>query len=321
MAESFAPNVKVSKGEKINYYIKEVKKQKILLLFLLPAIISFIFFSYIPMIGNLMAFQAYDPFLGFFKSPFIGLDNFIFIFKMPNFLGALRNTVIISSLKIAIGFPLPIIFALFLNELNNMKFKRTIQTISYLPYFISWVIASGLWYKLLSIDGGAVNTALISTGIIHKPIYFVGENRLFYPLIILTDAWKNLGWSAIIYLASLAGINPELYEASIVDGAGKFKQAVHISLPGMKSTILLLFIFSLSSILNADFDQLYTMGNAAVRDVGEILDTLVLRMLQGGGINDMARGAAMGMFKTVVGFMLFIAANKLSQKLTGESII
>lgn len=301
-------------------FLKKLFEQKVLMLFMLPAVIFFFIFSYMPIYGIIMAFQSFSPALGFFKSPFVGFANFIDIFNMPDFLGALKNTLVISSLKILICFPAPIVFALLLNEIINMKFKRVVQTISYLPYFISWVIASGLWYKLLTLDGGPVNDLLLALGILKEPMHFMGESLLFYPILIFTDIWKNVGWNAIIYLAALAGINIELYEAARVDGAGRFKQMVHISLPGMKPAILLLFILTISGLLNADFDQLYTMGNAAVRDVGEILDTLILRTLQSGGLGDLSYGAAMGLFKTVIGFGLFILANQVSKKLSGESI-
>lgn len=301
-------------------FFKKLVDQKILMLFMLPAVIFFFIFSYMPIYGITMAFQSFSPALGFFKSPFVGFANFVDIFNMPDFLRALKNTIVISSLKILISFPAPIVFSLLLNEILSMKFKRTVQTISYLPYFISWVVASGLWYKLLTLDGGPINDLLLSLGVLKEPMNFMAEPLLFYPIIIFTDLWKNVGWNAIIYLAALAGINIELYEAAKVDGANRLKQMIHISLPGMRPAILLLFILTISSLLNADFDQLYTMGNSAVRDVGEILDTLILRTLQSGGIGDMSYGAAMGLFKTVIGFGLFILANQVSKKLSGESI-
>lgn len=296
-------------------------KQRWLFLFTIPGFIFFLIFAYAPLFGILMSFQEFDPALGFFKSPFVGLDNFKFIFSMPAFLGALRNTILISLLKISIGFPLGIIFALMINEITNMTFKRITQTITYLPYFISWVIVSGLFYKMLSIDSGLVNDILMKLGIVHEPIYFVGEKGYFYPLIILTDQWKNIGFGAIIYLAALAGINPELYEAAIVDGAGRLKRIWYISLPGMKDTIILLLILSASSLTSAGFDQLWTMMNINVREVGEILDTLILKTLTTQGIYGYGPGAAMGFFQSVTAFLLFLGANKLAKILKQESLI
>jgi len=273
------------------------------------------------MYGMIIAFQEYSPVIGFWKSPFVGFANFREIFNMPDFTYALRNTIVINILKIIFSFTSPIIFALLLNEITNMKFKRSIQTISYLPYFISWVVASGLWYKLLSIDGGPLNDLLTALGLVKEPIYFMSSKALYYPIIIFTDIWKNLGWNSIIYLAALSGIDPEIYESAKVDGAGRFKQMIHISLPGLKPAISMLFILTISGLMNSDFDQLYTMGNAAVREVGDVLDTLILRVLQTGGLTDYSYGAAMGLFKNVIGFGLFFLANYIFKKLTDESIV
>lgn len=321
MDENHVSMVKYELKFKIKFLLLEVLRQRILLLFMLPVVVYFAIFCYWPIYGIIMAFQNYSPALGFLRSPFIGLTNFEDIFNMPNFLTALKNTLVISSLKILVSFPAPIIFALLLNEIYTLKVKRIVQTISYLPYFISWVIASGLWYKLLSIDNGPLNGLLLALGIIGEPVHFMANTSLFYSILIFTDIWKNLGWNAIIYMAALSGIDTQLYEAAKVDGAGRFRQMFHISLPGMRPTIIMLFILTVSGILNADFDQLYTMSNAAVRDIGEILDTLILRMLQSGGLSDLSYGAAMGLFKTVIGFALFMLANQVSKRLSGESII
>lgn len=301
--------------------VKDIKNNKVLLLFMLPAVVSFLVFCYAPMYGMIIAFQEYSPVIGFWKSPFVGMVNFIEIFKMPDFTNALRNTIVINCLKIVFGFTCPIIFALFLNEIMKIKFKRSIQTISYLPYFVSWVVASGLWYKLLSIDGGPVNALLMTLGIVNEPIYFMSLKQLFYPIIIFTDIWKNLGWNSIIYLAALSSIDPGIYESAKVDGAGRFKQMIHISLPGLKPTISMLFILTISGLMNSDFDQLYTMGNVPVREVGDVLDTLILRVLQTGAMTDYSYGAAMGLFKNVIGFGLFFLANYIFKKLTDESIV
>ena len=171
------------------------------------------------------------------------------------------------------------------------------------------MVASGIWYKILSIVNGPLNDLLKAPGIVDQPIYFLSKKELFYPIIILTDIWKNLGWNSIIYLAALSGIDPGLYESARVDGAGRFRQMLHISLPGLKPAISMLFILTVSSLMNSDFDQLYTMGNIPVREVGDVLDTLILRVLQTGSLTDYSYGAAMGLFKNVIGFGLFFAAN------------
>ncbi len=300
--------------------VKRNRKQVVLLLFMLPATVFFALFAYWPIYGMVMAFQNFSPALGFEKSPWVGLENFQHIFEMPNFLMALRNTLVISSLKILISFPAAIVFALLLNEVTRPLFKKSVQTISYLPYFVSWLIVSGLFYKLLSLEG-PLNEVLVSMHLVDKPILFLSDEGLFYPILIFTDIWKNIGWNSIIYLAALAGVDPELYEAARVDGAGRLRQMLHISLPSIKNVIILLFVLTLTSVLSADFDQLYTMGNPSVRKVGEILDTLVLKMLQGGTIRDYSYGAAMSFFKNTIGFVLFLVANYLLNRTQEKGVI
>ena len=292
-----------------------------LYLFMLPGIVIFILFNYMPMIGLVMVFQKYDPVSGFFKSPWVGLDNFRQIFSMPSFASAFRNTIYISVMKLIIIFPLPIIFAILLNELRMRKFKRVVQSISYLPNFISWVIVAGIFYQLLSPETGIINFLLVKLGIIDAPIMFMSSKYWFYPIIVYTDIWKGLGFSSILYMGAIANIDQELYEAAAIDGGGRLRMAIHITLPGLKTTIILLFIFAVSGILNAGFDQLWTMGNSAVRDYSEILDTLVLRYLTRGNLADLSLGAAMGFFKSIVGIMLFLAANLVSRLLKQESLI
>jgi putative aldouronate transport system permease protein len=301
---------------------EKVWRQKWLYVFTVPGFLFFLVFAYYPMFGILMAFQDFNPVLGYFGSDFVGLDNFTTIFQLPDFLQALRNSIIISSLKLAIGFPATILFALLINELHHVGFKRLTQTISYLPYFISWVIAAGLWYKLLSPDNGLINDLLMSTGVIKEPYYFMGTNHAFIPIILLTELWKNIGFSAIIYLAALSGVDPHLYEVASIDGAGRLKQIWHISLPSIKRTMVLLFILSASGLMSAGFDQLWTMGNLQVRESGEILDTLVLRYLQNsGGFAGLSLGAAMGLFQAMVGICLFLLCNYIAKFLKQDSLL
>jgi putative aldouronate transport system permease protein len=292
-----------------------------LYIFMLPGIVLFLLFNYLPMFGVVMAFQQFDPVSGFLKSEWVGLHNFVEIFKLPAFLLAFRNTLIIATIRLVIEFPTPIIFALLLNELRVRKFKRTVQSVSYLPNFMSWVIVAGIWYQMLSPESGIVNQALLALNVIKEPIFFMQTKNLFYPVLIFTSIWKNLGFASILYMASIAGIDQEQYEAAVMDGAGRLRQMRHITLPGMKSTIVLLFILAVAGLLNAGFDQLWTMGNPAVRDISEILDTLVLRYLTRGNFKDLSLGAAMGMFKAVVGLILFFVANLVSRKLNQDSLI
>lgn len=302
--------------------IKKIWKQKWLYVFAIPGFLFFLIFSYYPMFGVIMAFQDFNPVKGYFGSEFVGLDNFETIFRLPDFLNALGNSLQISSLKLFIGFPATIVFALLINELHNIVFKRFTQTVSYLPYFISWVIAAGLWYKLLSPDNGIINDLLTTLGIIDEPFYFMGSNDAFVPIIILTELWKSIGFSAIIYLAALAGVDPHLYEVAGIDGAGRLRQIWHISLPSIRGTMMLLFILSAAGLMSAGFDQLWTMGNLQVRESGEILDTLVLRYLQSsGGFAGLSLGAAMGVFQATVGFCLFILCNSIAKALRQESLL
>jgi putative aldouronate transport system permease protein len=301
--------------------LARIRNYRALYLFLLPGAAIFIIFSYLPMFGLTMVFQQYDPISGFLGSHWVGVANFQRLFSSPVFARAMRNTIVISLLKLVIEFPLPILFALFLNELRGVVFLKTVQTISYLPNFVSWVIVSGIWYNMLSGDGGVLNQALIRLGIVKEPILFMQSSGWFYPVIIFTDIWKNLGFQTIFYLAAIASIDQDLYEASVIDGAGKVRQAISITLPGIKSTVVLLFILALSGLLNAGFDQLWTMGNLAVREVGDILDTAVLRTLMQGSFQDLSVGAAMGFFKSVAGLALFLLANSIARLLREESVL
>ncbi len=294
---------------------------RVLYLFMLPGVLCLLAFSYAPMAGLVMVFQHYDPVSGFLGSPWAGLANFARLFRAPTFMRALRNTLVISALKLSIEFPLPILFALLLNEVRWAPYRRAVQTITYLPSLISWVIVAGVWYKMLSPDSGVVNQALVGLGIVKEPVFFMQSTQWFYPVIIFTDVWKGLGFSAVFYLAAISAIDPELYEAAVMDGAGRIRQAWSITLPGLRTTIVLLLILDASGLVNAGFDQLWTMGNMAVREVGDILDTAVLRTLTQGSFEDLSMGAAMGMFKSVVGLALFLVANSIARLAREESVL
>lgn len=297
-------------------------KHRWLILFSIPGIVCFLVFSYFPMIGGLlMAFQDFNPISGFWRSPFVGWENFRVIFRSPDMLNVLRNTVVISLLKFGFGFPLTILFALMLNEVRHLGFKRVIQTAIYMPFFISWVIAAGIWYKFLALDGGAVNEMMSRLGIIGEPVYFFGDTTFFYPILVASELWKSLGYGTIIYIAALAGVNPELYEAAVVDGAGRVRQAWHVSLPGIRPVIVLLLILGTSSLVYAGFDQVYTFDNLSVREVSEILDTYILRLLRTAGMYGYSIGSAMGVFQAAVGLLLFLIANYTAKLLKEESIL
>lgn len=297
-----------------------IKKYRMLYLFLLPGTLVLLLFAYLPMGGLVMVFQRYNPVAGFWGSEWAGFENFRRVFNSPVFFRSLRNTLIISSLKILIGFPMPIIFALLLNELRRIHFRKTVQTIIYIPNFVSWVIVAGVWYSILS-AGGVVNQILMASGLIQEEILFMQRTDLFYGIIIFTDLWKSLGYNTIFYMAAITAIPMENYEAAMIDGAGRWKQAMLITLPGLSGTIALLFILQVGGLLNAGFDQMWTMSNLAVREIADILDTAVLRTLTSGSIHDLSIGAALGMFKSVVGLILFLMTNWICRRLNQESLI
>jgi putative aldouronate transport system permease protein len=229
----------------------------------------------------------------------------------------MKNTVGISLLKLVFGFPLPIIFALFLNEIRNAAFKRTVQTISYLPHFLSWVVLGGIMINWLS-ESGMINDVLVNMGILDKPIAFLARPDYFWGLATVSDIWKSLGWNSIIYLAAISGIDTELYESAIVDGAGRFRRMWNITLPGISGTIAILFILAVSGLLNANFDQIFVLRNTLNASASEVIDIFVYRM----GIQSarFSYATAVGLFKSVIALLLLLLANGVTRKLKGTSL-
>lgn len=272
-------------------------------LMLLPAVIMALVFSYIPMIGLTMAFRDFNPVKGMFLSDWTGLKNILYVFHLPNFYQVLWNTVFIASMKIIAGLIVPVLLALLLNEVGSSLFRRSVQTVIYLPNFISWVIMGGIIIDVLSKEG-IVNNILSSMGI--KPVFFMGNESAFPFIIVITDLWKGAGYFTIIYLAALANIDIQQYEAAIIDGANRWKQTIHITLPGMKAIIILMAVLSLGGILNAGFDQVFNLLNPLVYKTGDILDTMIYRL----GMVDAQYGvaAALGMFRSLVSF-IFVSAS------------
>lgn len=289
-----------------------------LALMFLPVVAYFIIFKYIPMGGIAMAFQDFKLGLGIFKSPWVGMKNFEKIFKMPTFVRSLKNTMIISVLKLICGFPAPIILALLLNEVRHERYKRTMQTITYLPHFLSWVIMAGILQQLLSPNNGAVNSILMNVFGMKKAIYFLGDNTYFRGTLVITDIWKGVGWGSVIYLAAISGIDPTLYEAATCDGATRWQRMRYITLPCILPTISIMLILSLGSILDAGFDQVLNLYSPAVYDTGDIIDTYVYRY----GLQQMnySIGSAVGLFKNVIGFILVIVTNMITKKINGNGI-
>lgn len=287
-------------------------------LMVIPALIFILVFSYFPMYGVLMAFQDYQLFGGFFHSPWVGLKHFEAFLGSPDFWNVMRNTIVISLLKLFIGFPAPILLALMLNEVRIMLFKRMIQTISYLPHFLSWVIVGGFVGSMLSTDNGSVNMLLISLNLTAEPISFLSIPEYFWGILVGTGIWKEMGFAAIVYLAAISGIDPHLYEAASIDGAGRFKQIQLITLPCIRPVIIIFLILAVGNILNAGFEDILILAtNPVLRDVSDVIDTYVYRM----GIlnNRFSYAAAAGLFKAVISICLLALANKAARKM-GSSL-
>jgi putative aldouronate transport system permease protein len=294
------------------------RKYPALALMFLPVVIYFIVFKYVPMGGIVIAFKNYKVSQGIFGSAWCGLDNFTKAFNTPTFARSVWNTLTISGLKLLFGFPAPIILALMLNEVTHTRFKKTIQTISYLPHFLSWVVLAGMFQQLLSPNNGAVNAVLRDVFGVQDSIYFLGNNKYFRGTLIATDIWKNVGWSSILYLATIAGIDPALYEAATVDGATRWQCTRYITIPSLVSTIVVMLILNVGSIMDAGFDQVFNLYNSAVYQTGDIIDTYVYRY----GIGDMkyAQATAVGLFKNVIAFVLVVGTNLITRRISGEGI-
>jgi putative aldouronate transport system permease protein len=299
-----------------------IKEQRLLYVLILPAFIATLLFSYFPMFGLYMAFTNYSPgggsfFQQFFTSEFVGLDWFRYFFTNGDFYMVMRNTLAQSFLTLLFAFPMPIILALMINELKNGWFKKTFQTVSYMPHFISWVIAANIIITVLS-SNGVVNNILTGLGFIDEPIQFMQSGPMFWWIIAFSNTWKDMGFNAIVYLAAISAINPELYEVARVDGASRFRQMLHITLPSLRPTIVILAILAIGGILNAGFDQQYLLQNNTILNYAEVIDTYTYKFgLQQGMFS---YGAAVGLFKSVVAFILVVTVNTLAKKMDEPSL-
>jgi len=283
---------------------------------LVPGIIFVAIFSYYPMYGVVIAFQDFNPGLGFTKSPWVGLKHFRYIFSNPDFYNILRNTVVIATLKIVTMQIAAITLALLLNEVRSALFKRSVQTVVYLPHFLSWIVLGGIVLDMVS-SNGLITRALKAIGI-QEPPMFLGSNKWFVPTLIVTNLWQGVGWSTIIYLAALTSVDPQLHEAAAMDGASRWQRVWHVTLPGISSTIVLLACLALGNVLQAGFDQVFMLYNPAVYRTGDILDTYVYRV---GLISaQYSLAGAIGLIKSVVGFLLIVIAYYLADKYAGYRI-
>ena len=292
---------------------KQIVRNRWLYVLLIPGILYFAIFRYVPMFGLRIAFMDYNQYAPE-KSTFVGLEQFIKLFSKKSFLPVLKNTIVISVLKLICGFPIPIILALLLNEVRNLTFKKVTQTLLYLPHFISWVIMAGMIMNLLDPTNGLITGWL--NAITGERISVLTDTKLFVPMLIITDIYKGMGWGTIIYFAAISGVDQELYEAASIDGAGRFKQAMNITLPCILPTVIVVFILNCGNILNAGFDQIFMLYSPLVYDVADIIDTYVYRM----GIinNDYSFSTAAGMFKSVVALILIVIVNQVAKR-TGDN--
>lgn len=293
------------------------KRHKVLLLLLVPALIWYGLFYYVPLYGVQLAFKDYRIMEGIAASPWVGLEHFSRMFSETNdFLTIMRNTIVISFYQLVFGFPAPILLAILFNEIRLKWFVRFAQSVTYLPHFLSWVVLAGLLTTFLSPSQGVVNYIIQLFGF--EPVYFLGEKQYFRFTLIVSNIWKEVGWGTVIYMAAIAGISPQLFEAARVDGAGRWKQLIHITLPGIMPVIVILLILRIGNLLDAGFDQVLNLYNPAVYEVGDIIDTYVYRV----GINQMQFGftTAVGLFKNVIGFAMLLSANYIVKKCGQQGI-
>ncbi|MBD2845568.1 sugar ABC transporter permease [Paenibacillus sp. IB182496] len=285
--------------------------------FIVPAIAFYAIFKYKPLYFIQIAFKDFRVTRPLEASPWVGFEHFATLFQSPDFQQALLNTVIISFYKLLFGFPAPILLALMLNELRHAAFKRISQSILYLPHFLSWAVLGGIVYNLFSVHDGLVNHVLGRLG--YEPIYFLGSTEHFRSLLVLSDVWKTMGWGTILYLAALSRIDTTLYEAAYVDGASKLQRLWHITLPGISTTIVVLFIINIGHLLDVGFEQIMVMGNALVRPVSDIIDTYVFRVGLQEGKHSLATAA--GLFKTLVAGVMVFAADRIAKMIGHRGII
>ncbi len=305
------------KTSRLGTFARKLKQQRVLVLMSIPFVIWLFIFKYVPIWGWTIAFQDYKPALGFWDQTWIGFDHFKFLFGDERFLRVLRNTLVMSGINLVFGFVTAITLALLLNEVRRVAFKRVVQTVSYLPHFISWVVAASIIQTTLSPDG-IINQMLVWLGFIDKgnEILFLGIPHQFWTIFGASSIWKDLGWNTIVYLAAMTTIDPAQYEAAEIDGAGRFKKMFYITLPGIKAVVIVLLIMNIGYLMESGFEPQYLLGNGLNVDYSENIDIFVLKY--GIAQSNFSLSIAAGMFKTIVSFILLFAANNLAKRM-GES--
>lgn len=296
---------------------KEIKRQKVLLAWSAVFVIYGLIFYYIPLGGWIMAFQNYKPKDGILHSDFIGLAKFKFLFSDSTFLKVVRNTLAMGVINLATSFIMAILFAILLNEIRLKSGKKIVQTISYLPHFLSWIIVTGILHSALS-PSGIINELLLKFQFISQPINFFAHTTYFWPIVAFANIWKETGWNAIVYLAAITSIDPNLYEAAAIDGAGRWAKIKYITLPSIRPTIMILLLINVGNVLNAGFEVQYLLGNGLIKSVSETIDIYVLKW--GISQNDYSLGTAAGIFKSLVSIILIVIANEMAKRANEERL-
>ena len=289
----------------------EIKRQKVLLIWAGIITLYGVIFYYLPLAGWAMAFQNYKPKDGILHSQFIGLEKFKMLFSDATFLRVIRNTLAMGVINLVVTFVTAIAFAILLNEVRSRGGKKVVQTISYLPHFLSWIVVTGILHDMLS-GTGIINELLMNAHLITQPINFFAHEKYFWPIVAFANVWKETGWNAIIYLAAITSIDPSLYEAAAIDGAGRWGKIKYVTLPGIKPTIIILLLMNVGNLLNAGFEIQYLLGNGLVQNVSQTIDIYVLKW--GISQGDYAIGTAAGIFKSVVSIILIVAANQIAKR-------
>lgn len=312
---SVQPQSPIPKSQK-SEMMRRIARNKLLYIMILPGMLYFLIFKYLPMFGLVISFQDFKPYKGFLNSDWVGLKHFTRLFTEPEFMMILTNTLVLFALNLIFFFPIPIILALMLNEVRISVFKRTVQTLVYIPHFMSWVIIVSITYVMLTMDGGIVNELLVHFGF--DKVNFLLNPEWFRPMYIIQVIWREAGWGTIIYLAAMAAVDPQLYEAARIDGANRMRQVWHITLPAIRSVIIVLLILKIGDILELGFEHVYLLLNSMNRNVAEIIDTYVYTAALKQG--QYSYSTAIGFFKSFIGLVMVIMANKLARKMGEEGV-
>ncbi|KKO54678.1 ABC transporter permease [Paenibacillus sp. DMB20] len=315
-SEALGPDNQLSGRKRSKRLWAEIRKNRMIYTLLLPGLVWLFLFAYMPMGGLSLAFKDYKANMGIWGSPWVGFENFKYVFRDPTFIDSVWRTLYINIIKLAITFPVPIILALMLNELRMKRMKKAFQTVLTFPHFLSWIIVSGIVINVLSYDG-LVNSTLSLFGL--PTINFLGSESTFIPMLLLTDIWKSAGWGAIVYLAAISGIDQDQYESAQIDGASRIQQIFRITLPNILPTVTIMFILSVGGLMSSGFDQIFNLANAATKNVSEVLDVYIYRITFQSS-TDFSFSTAVSLFRSLVNMILLLAADRIAKKLGGDGL-